>query len=68
MQEKCSNFEEGVLLYQQGEKYNSPKLKTSAHHRGYAFEERRSRCGYLFQTWNLPKNYRTSTDLRTLFV
>lgn len=62
------NFKEGVRLYKEGVSYKSDLLSTPAHHRGYVFEERLSRGGYLSQPWNRSGGYKTSSDLRTLFT
>lgn len=35
---------------------------------GYDFEQRISRQGFDKLLWNLPAGYKTSADLRTLFV
>ena len=62
------DFKAGEQMYKDGVKYNSPLLKNATYHRGWTFQEKESRVGYLWQPWNRSGGYKTSADLRTMFT
>ena len=63
------DFKKGMQLFKDGVKYGDKRLThNNKAMQGYIFEEKISRCGFTYYSWNRTKGYKTSADIRTLFV
>lgn len=62
------DFIAGQEMYLAGVKYNDPKMVNNNHQSGWTNQERQTRCGFTLTHWSMMGGYKTSSDIRTLFV
>lgn len=73
MNNKTENFKMGQDLFYKGLRYTqiNKELGGTVHadvYRGWDEANSLTRCGYLNQVWNKTSNYKTSSDITTLFT